>query len=327
MDKQIITAQVIVKLIKDKFAVALEDVTISGIDDEKPILEQLNIRWFDRKLRLESNAKWYEGIKKSLNKTYADVTINNEAITFSTDIDQKSIDCLIEFITPSDNIKILEYASTIVKLKNVGKAIDLALGEKNTPNYKEYTVFLTLGSLAAGDVITTALGAESMIASMSCNISIMPKIATYNDYKVSFAFENNEDGAPVWLDTPLNEMSFDKSANQKNVPYQNAKLVGTRNISASTLWGISFWALNTVLSEKVTTILLDDNYDMDAPFQMKITYKKGVPFIYRVKFATLTQKLTNNDYVLTSATLSRHSAAPEVNLQAVLKMARGGQNG
>ena len=72
------------------------------------------------------------------------------------------------------------------------------------------------------------------------------------------------------------------------------------------MWGISYWNLNNQLNETITDFLLNDEYDMDSPFILKIVYKEK-EFKYPVVFDEIKQDIENNNYVPTSIKLSRYS--------------------
>lgn len=298
--KEVITAGILVNKVKDIFNGSLEGETISENKQLILIEDYLSIKWFDRKIRLESNESWYKSLNFTLGEVYGDVTIATEAITFSQDIDQKSIDCVLEFLCPTNKIKHLEYALAIVRNKNIGKSIKFTIGKT------AYTMFFTLNSLQVGDIQVMGQG-ETMIATVVCNISLMPLIDTYADYKVSFSFDKGE----TFIDAPLNSISMVKQGNKKNVPYTSSKYVGGRNLSCVTMWGISYWNLNHQLNETITTYLLSDDFDMDTPFLLKITYK-DVEFTYPVIFDEIKQEIENNNYVPTSIRLSRYSKSPNI---------------
>ena len=181
----------------------------------------------------------------------------------------------------------------------MGKAIDIDV------DGQAYTMFVSYNNLSSGVVDFTAMG-ESVVATIGCNISLMPKVATYNDYKIAFAFDKNDNGEWQYMDTPLNDFTICKQTNKRSVPYQQAHIVGTRNLSASTGWGFSFWNLNTPLAEKITNVMLDDEFATNTPFVLKIGYH-GQEFAYCVVFEKIEQKLINNQYISTTVLLTRHS--------------------
>lgn len=293
--KEIITAGFLVNQIKAIFNGCLQDEKIEENKSKLDLKDYLSIKWFDRKIRLESNEDWYKSLNLTLGEIFGDVTIQTEAVTFSQDIDQKSIDCVLEFLCPTNKIKHLEYALSIIRNKTVGKSMNFIVGKT------AFTMFFTLNALQVGDIQIISQG-EIMIATVACNISLMPLIDTYADYKVSFSF----DGGEKFIDAPLNSISIVKLGNKKNVPFINSKFVASRNLSCVTMWGISYWNLNNELNKTITNCLLSDDYDFDKPFILKIVYRDK-EFTYPVIFDEIKQEIENNNYVPTSIKLSRYS--------------------
>lgn len=257
--------------------------TIFNSVDEK-LNKDLNVKYFAFKHRpLNTEAIISEEIKKeveeglktvdtlmSIKRSYCLFYLNSIERLFSKDNDTTSISGNLEYWVQVDKLPKLENLidKSNIELSGARPIISFPYGDTTA----DRRLAMVLDAPRVEDVIPESIAGEMTVVSVGVTISLIPDITTYEDYEVSFSWDEETVANPVAV--PLSKFYTTRTMVQKAIPLlRNAREVGQINLSSGIIFVLTFQGFRNndfikYLSEKALKSTAEDNNEL---LTMKIT--------------------------------------------------------
>ena len=263
----------------EKLLAIIEQIFLE-VDNEQKLSDELNVKYYAFKHRpintekvindmLLDEATTSVDLLMSIKRSFGLFYLNTVERLFAHDNDTTSISATLEYWIQAEKIPILE---KLIEKCNISLS-----GERPVVTFdgdEKRKSILIFDPPSVEDIITESVNGEMAVVRVGVTMSFVPNVITYDDYKVSFLWDDRSEEVSV----PLSKFYTSRTMVQKSVPYiKNPRSVGQINLSSAIVFVLSFQGFydNEFISYITKKALKqnadgDEKIDNNQGFQMKL---------------------------------------------------------